>query len=70
MKLSDRMKERGSAHGGTLPARRDRRGATVALGEFKANVHEALFARLGAQLFDSSLSPEQLTAQVAQEITS
>jgi len=69
MKLSDRMKERDAA---------DRRSPQAplqsgvvsddALGDFKSNVHEALYARLGTELFDSSLTPERLAAQVSSEI--
>ncbi len=44
--------------------------APTALAGFKASVQQALYARLGTELFDSSLSPAQLTAQVSQEITS
>lgn len=69
MKLSDRMKEQGNVD--ELAARRTRPApiSDNAMGDFKANVHQALHARLGAKLFDSSLSPEQLTAQVTQEIS-
>jgi pilus assembly protein CpaF len=71
MKLSDRIKERDSG----TPAPMTRLAAPAvdsgesALGEFKATVHDALFARLGSRLFDATLSPELLTAQVAQEIS-
>ncbi len=70
MRLSDRMKEAASST--------DRRASTgvrreaitsSALADFKASVHEALFARLGNRLFDATLKPEQLTAYVAQEIS-
>ncbi len=69
MKLSDRMKERGNVD--ELAARRARPVPTSdnAMGDFKDDVHKALHTRLGAKLFDSSLSPEQLTAQVTQEIS-
>jgi pilus assembly protein CpaF len=40
-----------------------------AVGDFKAQVHQALFARLGARLFDSTVGPAQLQAYIAQEIT-
>ena len=36
--------------------------------EMKTRAHEALFARLGVRLFDSTLSQDQLHAYVAQEI--
>ncbi|MEI8240689.1 MAG: CpaF family protein [Actinomycetota bacterium] len=39
------------------------------LTSFKTRVHEALFARLGSRLFDSTIGPEQLMACVAQEIS-
>ena len=70
MKLSDRMKAQGNVD--ELTARRSPRPERIsdnAMGDFRANVHQALHARLGAKLFDSSLSPEQLTAQVTQEIS-
>jgi hypothetical protein len=69
MKLSDRIKQQ------ETPERRPVPGAAVAasrvesaMSDFKSNVHEALHARLGTQLFDSSLSLAQLTAQVTHEI--
>src|SRR6184192_608145 len=37
--------------------------------DLKTRAHEALFARLGMRLFDSSLSEEQLRTLVVQEIT-
>jgi len=40
-----------------------------AVNEMKTRAHEALFARLGLRLFDSTLSQEQLHAYVAQEIS-
>jgi pilus assembly protein CpaF len=71
MKLSDRIKERDSGTPASMTRLAAPRVDSVesALGEFKATVHEALFARLGSRLFDATLSPEQLTAQVAQEIS-
>jgi pilus assembly protein CpaF len=80
MKLSDRLREQQS--GGAYPAPD---GATHqqitaprppvqpavpdAVTELKARAHEALFARLGVRLFDSTLTEEQLHAYVAREIT-
>ena len=43
--------------------------AADAVTEMKTRAHEALFARLGLRLFDSTLSQEQLHAYVAQEIS-
>src|SRR5690606_38291258 len=40
-----------------------------ALAELKAQAHEALFARLGVRLFDSTITEQQLHAYVAREIT-
>src|SRR6056297_3528102 len=67
MKLSERMK-------GNEPAsarQETQRAAPTSSGleGFKASVQEALYARLGPDLFDSSLTPAQLTTQVSQEIT-
>jgi pilus assembly protein CpaF len=70
MRLSERMN---SSEGGppkASPVVDGHDGASTALAEFKASVQQALYARLGAELFESSLSTSQLTAQVAQEITS
>jgi pilus assembly protein CpaF len=68
MKLSDRMKgnEPESAH---QEPKRLPPPASGGLEGFKASVQQALYARLGAELFDSSLTPAQLTTQVSQEIT-
>ena len=68
MRLSERLKETPSSNGHSAPKPRSA-AAPTALADFKANVQKALYARLGAELFDSSLSPAQLTAQVSQEIT-
>lgn len=71
MKLSDRIKETEPAHrraSSIFANARPAVGGTDAVGTFKATVHQALFARLGTRLFDSSLSPEQINAYVAQEI--
>ena len=43
--------------------------AVDAVTEMKTRAHEALFARLGLRLFDSTLSQDQLHAYVAQEIS-
>jgi pilus assembly protein CpaF len=43
--------------------------ATDAVSELKRRAQDALFARLGVRLFDSTLTEEQLQAFVAQEIT-
>lgn len=68
MRLSERLKETPSGNGHSAPQPRTA-AAPTALADFKANVQKALYARLGAELFDSSLSPAQLTAQVSREIT-
>ncbi len=72
MKLSDRLKtaeatagRQSFAYATNRPANRP----TNALGDFKARVHEALFARLGTRLFDATIGNDQLNAYVAQEIT-
>jgi pilus assembly protein CpaF len=73
MKLSERLRE----HDGSAPermmleprARTTDPTAADAVTELKTRAHEALFARLGVRLFDSALSPDQLHAYVAQEIT-
>ena len=72
MKLSDRLKtaeatagRQSFAYATSRPANRP----TNALGDFKARVHEALFARLGTRLFDATIGNDQLNAYVAQEIT-
>ncbi|MGD9704270.1 MAG: CpaF family protein [Acidimicrobiia bacterium] len=72
MKLSERLREQGADTG-------DRRALELAgagekapidaVAELKTRVHEALFARLGQRLFDSTLTQEQLHSYVAQEIT-
>ena len=71
MKLSDRMRERGSSTertaNRTTPNHTD--GANTALDDFKSKVHEALFARLGNELFDSSFTSDQLAAHVSREIS-
>ncbi len=70
MSLTDRLR----AQGATTPSR-DRvtpaatEPSTVdAVADLKAKAHEALFARLGVRLFDSTLSQEQLHTYVASEI--
>ncbi len=73
MKLSERLKV-AEAGDGRLPTSYNAARLVVpppkdAMSSFKGRVHEALFARLGARLFDSSLGTEQLTAYVAQEIS-
>ena len=68
MRLSDRMK------GAEQKAPKQEQARTApksssGLEGFKSSVQEALYARLGPGLFDSSLTPAQLTTQVSQEIT-
>jgi pilus assembly protein CpaF len=70
MKLSDRIRQQSTTNGSSrrgLPRPED--GLDLAVDDFKTSVHTALFARLGSRLFDSSLSAEQLTAYVAQEVS-
>ena len=69
MRLSERLKDPQNGAARPAPKRLDV-VAPTALADFKASVQKALYARLGTELFDSSLSPAQLTAQVSQEITS
>src|SRR5262245_65454700 len=75
MKLSERLREQTEA---AAPERsaldfapRPAAGpvAVDAVNEMKTRAHEALFARLGLRLFDSTLSQEQLHSYVAQEIS-
>ena len=72
MKLSDRMKTADAAIArqpfGYASYGQETR-ASSALADFKAQVHDALFSRLGARLFDATLGTDQLNAYVAQEIT-
>jgi pilus assembly protein CpaF len=70
VKLSERLKESGDRpERWAAPQRLADPGPTSALGDFKAKVQAALFARLGTRLFDATLGPEQLTAYVASEIS-
>ncbi|MBI4935521.1 MAG: CpaF family protein [Actinobacteria bacterium] len=73
MKLSERLKVAEAGDGRTPAAYNAARLVAAppkdAMSTFKARVHEALFARLGTRLFDSTLGTEQLTAYVAQEIS-
>ena len=69
MRLSERLNDPQSGAVQPVP-RRLEAVAPTALADFKASVQQALYARLGTELFDSSLSSVQLTAQVSQEITS
>jgi len=75
MKLSERLREQTEA---TAPERSAldfaprpaaEPAAVDAVNEMKTRAHEALFARLGLRLFDSTLSQDQLHAYVAQEIS-
>jgi len=74
MKLSERLAEQAGDAPERSPldfsaARPNPEPAAVdAVSEMKTRAHEALFARLGLRLFDSTLSQEQLHAYVAQEI--
>ena len=72
MKLSERLRDTRrppAAPDDRLHARpRPDRSPADAVGELKARAHEALFARLGVRLFDSTLTQEQLHAYVATEI--
>jgi pilus assembly protein CpaF len=68
MKLSERMKGNEPVPTNSEP-KRVAPTASSGLEGFKASVQEALYARLGPGLFDSSLTPAQLTTQVSQEIT-
>ncbi len=67
MKLSDRIRATELASPTLFSSRRV--VEIDAVGDFKAQVHQALFARLGNRLFDSTVGPTQLQAYIAQEIT-
>ena len=73
MKLSDRLQKAGApAPAQARPAAAAAAGTnagTSALAGFKASVHQSLVGRLGARLYDATISPEQLNAYVAQEIS-
>jgi pilus assembly protein CpaF len=73
MKLSDRLQKAGApAPAQARPAVAATAGTnagTSALAGFKASVHQSLVSRLGARLYDATISPEQLNAYVAQEIS-
>ena len=74
MKLSERLREQTdatperSALDFSTPRSAAEPVAVDAVTEMKTRAHEALFARLGLRLFDSTLSQDQLHAYVAQEI--
>jgi pilus assembly protein CpaF len=79
MRLSERLRQAGDTAVGEVveveePVRRlsapdpARTGVTDPFALVKQRAHEALFARLGVRLFDSSLSEEQLRDHVVQEI--
>ena len=53
MRLSERLKETPSSNGHSAPKPRSA-AAPTALADFKANVQKALYARLGAELFDKT----------------
>ncbi|HEX2785515.1 MAG TPA: CpaF family protein [Ilumatobacteraceae bacterium] len=67
MKLSERIRATELASPTLFSSRRV--AEIDAVGDFKAQVHQSLFARLGARLFDSTVGPAQLQAYIAQEIT-
>jgi pilus assembly protein CpaF len=67
MKLSERIRATELASPTLFSSRRV--AEIDAVGDFKAQVHQALFARLGNRLFDSTVGPAQLQAYIAQEIT-
>jgi pilus assembly protein CpaF len=72
MKLSERLREQGATTGERTVldlALRSEQGPVDAVGELKSTVHEALFARLGQRLFDSTLTQDQLHTYVAHEIS-
>ena len=76
MRLSDRLREQGVAPPDrmTVPPSAGTRHPhddvlLDAVAELKTRAHDALFARLGVRLFDSTLTEEQLNAYVAREIT-
>ncbi len=74
MSLSDRLRDAGRPTDRALvdpsgPAWNGESVVTDAVAELKGRAQQALFARLGVRLFDSTLTEEQLQAFVAQEIT-
>jgi pilus assembly protein CpaF len=74
MSLSDRLRDVGRPGERNLldppgPVWNGEAVVTDAVAELKGRAQEALFARLGVRLFDSTLTEEQLQAFVAQEIT-
>ena len=72
MKLSERLRAQGATAAPTgidfAPPTPAGPSPANAVGELKVRAHEALFARLGVRLFDSTLTQEQLHAYVASEI--
>ena len=74
MSLSERLREQTdaaperSALDFSTPRSAAEPVAVDAVSEMKTRAHDALFARLGLRLFDSTLSQEQLHTYVAQEI--
>jgi pilus assembly protein CpaF len=73
MTLSERMRdvrpERTVLDPTGATARYGETAALDAVADLKARAQDALFARLGVRLFDTTLTEEQLQAYVAQEIT-
>ena len=77
MSLSDRLRDAGRPADRTMfdPTARGWNGGGAesvvndAVADLKVRAQDALFARLGVRLFDSTLTQEQLQAYVAQEIT-
>jgi len=79
MSLSDRLRDYGAYGSGGVGGRplREPTGPTWgseavvadAVAGLKSKAQEALFARLGVRLFDSTLTEQQLQAYVAQEIS-
>lgn len=68
MRLSDRLRDASSPTNRPAPAPLPNRSST-GLASFKAGVHQALINRLGSKLFDASVSPDQMNAFIAQEIS-
>jgi pilus assembly protein CpaF len=80
VRLSDRLKQAGgepapaeNGHGPSAPAKLARAAAPVTaaedpLAQIKNRAQQALFGRLGARLYDSSLSEDQLKGFVVQEL--
>jgi pilus assembly protein CpaF len=69
MSLSDRLRDSATPTRATVLASTGAPRSSSGLATFKAGVHQALLSRLGSKLFDSTVSPDQMNAFIAQEIS-